>query len=110
MEETFIKRLVASIKCAVCGQHYEIDNINVLGHDENLWFLRTLCSACHTQCLVAAVIKEDRAPEVITDLTAAELDRFKNMGVVTADEVLDIHNFLKDFSGGFSRLFSQQEF
>ena len=109
MEETFIKRLVTSIKCAVCGQHYEVDNINVLGHHENLWFLKTRCSACHTQCLVAAVIKENKPPEVITDLTEAELDRFKNMGVITANEVLDIHNFLEDFSGDFSQLFSQQE-
>jgi len=58
---------------------------------------------------VAAVVKEDRAPKVITDLTRAELDRFKNMGVVTADEVLEIHNFLKDFNGDFSRLFSRHE-
>ena len=110
MEETFIKRLMTSIKCAVCGQSYEMDNINVLVHHENLWFLKTLCSACHTQCLVAAVIKEDKAPEVITDLTEAELERFKNIDVVTADEVLDIHNFLKDFNGDLSQLFSQQEF
>lgn len=109
MEETFIKRLMASTKCGICGQRYEIDNINVLSHHENLWFLRTHCSACHTQCLVAAVVKEDRAPKVITDLTRAELDRFKNMGVVTADEVLEIHNFLKDFNGDFSRLFSRHE-
>ena len=107
--ETFIKRLMASTKCAVCGQCYETDNISVLGHHEDLWFLRTLCSSCHAQCLVAVVIKEDKVPAVITDLTGAELDRFRDMDMLTADEVLDMHSFLKDFDGDFSQLFNQQE-
>lgn len=107
MEENLIKKLMASMKCNVCGQHYEADNIEVLGHEENLWFLRISCVACHTQYLAAAVIKEDSAPEVVTDLTEAELDKFRNMGGLTADELLDMHNFLKDFDGDFSRFFNQ---
>ncbi len=108
IEEGLIKRLMTSIKCGVCGQCYEADNIHVLGHQEDLWFLGAVCSACHTQCLVAAVIKEDRVPEVITDLTEAELDRFKNVGRITADDVLDMHNFLRDFDGYLSQLFSHR--
>ena len=108
VEENLIKRLMASIKCSVCGQHYEVDNINVLGHSQDLWFLRALCSACHAQCLVAAVIKESEALEVVTDLTEAELDRFRNAGMLTTDDVLDMHNFLKNFNGDFARLLSQQ--
>ena len=108
MEEGLIKRLMASIKCGVCGQRYEVDNINILGQQEDLWFLSASCPACHTRCLVAAVIREGRVPEVTADLTEAELNRFMNVGKATADEVLDMHNFLKDFDGDFSRLFSQE--
>ena len=105
MEEGLIKRLMSSIKCGVCGQRYEVDDINVLGHQEDLWFLSALCPACHTRCLVAAVIREGKVPELITDLSEAELDRFRNDVQLTADEMLDMHNFLKDFDGDFSRLF-----
>ncbi len=108
MEEGLIKRLIASIKCGVCGQRYEIGSIDVLGHHQDLWFLSALCPACHTRCLVAAVIKEGRVSEVVTDLTEAELDKFKDAGRITPDEVLDTHSFLKDFDGDFSRLFSQE--
>lgn len=107
MEDGLIKRLMTSIKCSVCGQRYEVDNIDVLGHQEDLWFLSVLCPACHARCLVAAVIREDKVPEVTTDLTQAELDRFRNVGRVTTDDVLDMHNFLKDFDGDLSQLFSQ---
>ncbi len=108
MEEKLIKRFMTSIKCSVCRQRYEEDNVKVLGHQEDLWFLSVLCSACQTQCLVAAVIKEGKAPKVTTDLTEAELDKFKKMDKLTADEVLDMHSFLKSFHGDFSQLFSQK--
>ncbi len=108
MEEKLIKRFMTSIKCSVCGQRYEVDNVKVLGHQEDLWFLSVFCSACQTQCLVAAVIKEDKAPKVITDLTEAELDKFRKMDKLTTDEVLDMHSFLKGFDGDFSQLFSQK--
>ena len=107
MEERLIKRLMASIKCGSCGQHYDTYNIDVLGHNEDLWFLRVLCSSCHTQCLVAAIIKEDKAPEVVTDLTEAELGKFAAVDVVGTDDMLNMHNLLKDFNGDFSRLFGQ---
>jgi len=108
VEEDFIRRLIASVKCSVCEQHYEPDNISVLGHQDELWFLRASCSACHTQYLVAAIIKEDRTPELVIDLSEAELDRFSSMGAATADEMLDMHNFLKNFNGDFSQLFNHR--
>ncbi len=32
MEESLVKRLIASIKCGSCGQHYEEDEVGVLEH------------------------------------------------------------------------------
>ena len=108
MEDGLIKKVMASIKCGVCGEHYEVDNINVLGHEEDVWFLSVFCPACHARCLVAAVIEEHRVPQVTTDLTRTELDRFKNVNRVTTDDVLDMHNFLKGFDGDFSHVFNQE--
>ena len=106
--EGIIKKLVSSVKCAVCGQCYDKDGINILGHQDDVWFLNVSCSTCHTQCLVAAVIKAVEAPEVITDLTEIEQGRPGHMDMVTGDEVLDMHNFLKHFDGDFSRIFSHK--
>ena len=108
MEEGLIKKLMASVKCGTCGQNYEIDDINVLGHEEDLWFLSVSCPACHTRYLVAALIREGEAPELITDLTETELDMFENADGPTVNEVLDMHNFLQGFDGDFIELFSQK--
>lgn len=107
MEESLIKKLIASIKCGACGQHYEEDNIDVIEHSEELWFLRVFCSSCYVKCLVAAIIREDEKAELVTDLTEAELDRFKDVDEVRMDDMLDMHNFLRDFDGDFPHLFRQ---
>ena len=108
MDEGIIKNLMTSIECSSCGHSYEIDNIEVLGNYEDLWFLKISCSVCQTQYLVAAVITEEKVPEIVTDLTKAELDKFMSVGKLTADEVLDMYSFLKGFDGDFSRLFSER--
>ena len=107
MKEASVRKLMASTRCAVCGQRYKVSDINVLGHQEDLWFLRVQCSACDTQFLVAAAIRKEKAPEIISDLTGVELGKFRNAKPLTGDDVLDMHNFLKSFDGNFVRLFDK---
>ena len=104
VDKSSIKRLLASMKCGACGRHYEADSIDILGQQEDLWFLKILCPACHTQYLVVAVVKEGMVSEVITDLTEAELEKFSGIGGVVTDDVLDMHNFLTTFNGDLSQL------
>jgi galactokinase len=109
MDDRFIKKLLANMKCGICGRHYEPGHINILGHKEDLWFLSVFCPACTSQALVAAVIKEGKVAEVVTDLTEKELSKLSDGSTIEADDVLDLHNFLKGFEGDFSSLFSENE-
>jgi len=108
MEESLIKKLIASIKCGSCGQNYQEDHIEVVEHSDELWFLKVFCSSCHVRCLVAAIIREDARPEIINDLTREEMEKFKSLDGVGDEDLLDMHNFLKDFDGDFPRLFRQE--
>ncbi len=107
MEEGLIKRLISSIKCSPCGQHYESYDIDVLGHDDDIWFLEVHCSSCHTQSLVAAIIKETRTPKIASDLTEAETN-LRYSDLVSGDDMLDMRRFLSGFNGNFSHLFGQE--
>ena len=107
MRESFIKELIANIKCGICGEFYEPDNIRILGQQEDLWFIGVFCPACHTQALVAAVIREETG-EVVTDLTKGEYAKFADMEPVGANEVLDMHEFLSSFAGNVSDMFSMK--
>lgn len=108
MEESLIKRLIASIKCGSCGQNYQEDHIEIIEHSDELWFLKVFCSSCHVRCLVAAIIREDAGPEVITDLTREEVEKFKHRDGVREEDLLAMHQFLQDFDGDFPRLFRQE--
>jgi ribosomal protein S27E len=109
MDERLFKRLMTTIRCSECGEHYEGENVKILGHYDDLWFLNVYCPGCQTQGLVAAVLKEGKPLELVTDLTEWEYAKFREMAVVGADDVLDLHSFLKEFNGDFSTLFSMEE-
>ena len=73
-----------------------------------MWFMSVFCVACRAQYLVTAVLDEDGASETVTDLSAAELEKFRDVDSLKVDEVLDMHRFLKKFDGDISRLFSEE--
>ncbi len=108
MDERVIKKLVSNMKCAVCGQHYEASNVHVLGHRDDMWFVGIFCTSCHSQGLVAAVVKEGNLPQIVTELSDAEESKFAASDLVGCDDVLDVHDFLSDFDGDFSKLFSSR--
>ena len=108
MEQRLVRKLMALIRCGPCRQHYEPINIDVLAHREDTWLLRAQCSFCHTRSLVVAVIKEERKPKSVTDLTRAEILRFHASSLVGEDDVLDMHRFLREFNGDFAALFGEK--
>lgn len=107
VDEFFIERLMATIRCAVCGEHYEGADIRVLGHRDDLWFLSVSCPSCKSHGLIAAVIREADSEEEVSDLGDEELARFFDAKAISADDVLDMHGFLEGFGGDFSALFQQ---
>ena len=109
MEEGILKRLMSSIKCGSCGQCFKAHNVEVLGNNGDMWFLQAICSACHTQSLVVAIIQRCEERNTLNDLTEVEGIRFAKVSVVDADDLLNMHDFLKCFDGDFSCLFRQGE-
>ncbi|MFH1775220.1 MAG: hypothetical protein ABH839_00975 [Chloroflexota bacterium] len=106
MEDNLIKKLMTSIKCDVCGHCYGADDITVINRERDLWFLKAACSSCHTNCVVAVVIKEDRIPEAISDSVPTQPHPSRPSTPLTDNDQLDMHLFLRDFDGDFARLFS----
>jgi hypothetical protein len=106
MEEEIIRQLLGSIKCGVCGQGFELANVNVLGQQDDVLFIQVVCASCYTQCLVAVMLGDRKLAKEITDLSDKEFDKFCHFGPVSADEELDLHYFLNKFDGNFKALFA----
>lgn len=101
MEEGAIKKLLATVRCSVCGRHYEPGDIDIIGRRRHMWYLKAVCSVCNSQALMAASFKE--TAETVTDLTESEKKKFRD-AEVTSDDMLDMHIFLNDFSGSVREL------
>ena len=106
MNEKTIKNLLSIVKCENCGQHCDPADIEIVGHQEDLWFLSVYCPSCRSQGLVIASIGKSEESEVVTESTETEKDKF--LTPVNSDDVIDMHLFLKDFSGDFSSIFSEK--
>jgi hypothetical protein len=110
LSEDQIKVLMTTVACATCGAHYDRTGVEVLGHREDLWFLRVSCASCATNGLVAAMVKPSvsgatasQAPE--PDPIDNDLDRARAPGPVTAADVAGMRHFLNSFDGDFQALF-----
>lgn len=108
-DEKYVKEIVLSKveKCGACGREYAFDNVSVLGHEEELWFLMIVCDGCNSRGLIAALIKDHRRSEVISDLIDGESERFARR--VTSEDVVAIREFLEEFDGDFASLFGKKE-
>lgn len=102
--EKWLRRLMERLKCNVCGHRYQRDEIAVLANKDDLWFFRLFCPHCSSSGLVAAVVDSPRPAS--DDLTPAERERFGRLSSLSMDDVLDMHNWLKEFDGDFAQLFS----
>jgi C4-type Zn-finger protein len=109
-DERHIKELVLTTvtKCGSCGHTYALDNISILGHEDELWFLMLVCDDCSSRGLIAAMIKEQkRHSQISAEVT--DLDAAKITARVGVDDVLTIREFLKEFDGDFVALFGKKE-
>lgn len=103
-----IRYLVTRIRCAICKTRYRPQDIHILAHQGESWLMAVECHECHTQGLVFAVVQEGEAQPVVTELTPEEQAKFQEMPPLDADDVLDVHQFLRDFNGDFIKLFRCQ--
>ena len=106
----FIKRLVANIECANCGTQYELGNIHIIGHRGDLWITAVVCGHCGTQGLIFAMVKEEKATEVIfSDASAEEMLRFNELPRIDIDDVLDMRRFLEQYDGDLMSLLDESD-
>ena len=107
--QKMIELLSLVLHCPVCGNKYNAENTNLIdrseldrGDDASL-LVHTDCERCKSSVVFS--ISMD-GPEIfsvgmVTDLTSADTAKFRNAEQITADEVLEFHNFLEQFDGDF---------
>lgn len=111
-------------RCVVCHRAYEYTDITSVQRKPGVWTLMVECEQCRSRNYIAAVTSDGTTDDAILEVQSltrralgetpnnsfsmeredeAEAQRFGTP--VTAGDVIDMHDFLKDFDGNFERLF-----
>lgn len=104
-----VGQIKKNVKCPKCSARYVDEDIELIGGlgDEQHFFHAT-CNKCESESVVNVSLQfEDNNMVIPHDLM--RLGAAPRMGDISADEVLDMHNFLKSFNGDFNSLFNRVE-
>jgi hypothetical protein len=92
--------------CNVCGTNHSRSDIRVLGKLESAWIVRVTCTKCQTAFKLLVVEEEQRAA---VRPVKEELPAAARPPAVTADEVIDAHEFLERYQGDARTLFAKRD-
>ena len=111
-------------RCVVCHREYEVSDITSVQRKPGVWTLIVECEQCRSRNYIAAVTQDGSAEDAMFEVRSLTEQAMKDASgrsihtsssgesdvpasgePVTAGDVLDMHDFLKDFDGNFERLF-----
>ncbi len=83
--------------CPVCETRYNPMEAQMLGNDGETHLLHVRCQSCHNSVLALVLVNQVGASSVglLTDLSHEDVMRFKDNGVVSVNDVIDLHAFLE---------------
>jgi hypothetical protein len=101
-----LRELAKDYNCSVCGTNHSRSDIRVLGKLESAWIVRVTCSKCLTAFKLLVVPEDEKA--VVTPVKE-EPDQKARRPAVSADEVIDAHEFLESYQGDVRTLFARRD-
>ncbi len=85
-------------QCPVCANNYEAQKIKIVDFTESGVLVHFFCEICQSSLL--AQITEMPfgivGSAMLTDLAAHEVNKFKNSGPVTIDDVIEVYQKLRN--------------
>ncbi len=108
----WLRTQLTSFTCPSCGRRYRGSKMRLLAEREGLFFVDLDCSRCgsHTVAIVTVELDEsDVTIEVSGVVGEDEIEHFGEAlpvgaAPVTADDVLEMHQFLARHQGGLGEL------
>lgn len=103
------------LKCPVCGIKYSIEQTKVIESNENAplaeanLLVHSDCKKCKSSVMFNIEVKGADVFSIgmLTDLTSEDSKKFKEIGALSPNDVINIHSSLKHFKGDFITAFKK---
>lgn len=121
--EVKIKQIVLNRmeRCAVCHRDFHSEDIHVISRKPDMWTMLVECTDCHARNFVAAVLSDGDPEDAqlalrkLSEKAIRNIQEAQDPGIeleapldgprIDAGDVVDMHEFLKEFDGDFRALF-----
>lgn len=124
--EVHIKQIVLNRmeRCVVCHRDFHSEDIHVISRKPDMWTMLVECTDCHARNFVAAVLNDGNPQDAqlalrqLSEKAIQKIRQSEEMGEavfeleapadgepIQAGDVVDMHEFLKDFDGDFRQIF-----
>ena len=111
----WLRTQLTSFSCPACGRRYRGSRIRLLAEREGLFFVDLDCARCGSHTVAIVTVELDESEFSITDVSdvgIADETLIEHLGEtlpaaaapVTADDVLEMHEFLARFKGDVDAL------
>jgi len=108
----WLRTQLTTFTCPACGRRYRGSRMRLLAEREGLFFVDLDCSRCgsHTVAIVTVELDESEVTIEVSDVVGE--DEIDHLGEplpvgaapVTADDVLEMHQFLTSYQGSLGEL------
>src|SRR5215208_5463203 len=111
----WLRTQLTSFTCPACGRRYRGSKIRLLAERDGLFFVDLDCARCGSHTVAIVTVEMDDTSVSITDvsdvsLSVDALPDYLDEGMpvddapVSADDVLEMHEFLESFQGDLKTL------
>lgn len=102
MKKAPADNLKSLMRCSLCNKKYEPTKALLLEEREGHTALHVTCAACGVSTVVFVSANQwgVMSMGILTDLESSEVKNLFGNEAISADQVIDVHNFMKRFKGG----------
>lgn len=104
-----IKNIKETVLCASCEANYGGQDIYILSTIADKCVLLVNCRHCHTPMLITASVNGTKNGQSVNEIEKMKFEHGKSEDIISSDDVLEIHDFLKDFDGDFQKLIVKEK-
>src|SRR4030088_2411309 len=100
----FIKERAKYYNCPACARNLESCEVRMLKQAESHLTVEVTCARCHVTFIVVLAVQDsgDEIDERVEE--PMEMAAVESAAPISPDEVLDVHDLLRDFRGNFKDL------
>jgi transcription elongation factor Elf1 len=100
--------LQSVIHCPICDKKYRPMKMLILDEDDKRTTIHLTCSSCGVSSMIFVSLGQFGAVSLglLTDLEQSEARSVFQRETISTDNVIEAHQFLKNYTGGVEGLFS----